>query len=102
MPPAARPRTVPIMTVPLCPVVLQLVAVEPRDAGAVARELTRRGLAPGLTAHQAASVTLGRLHRGGLVYTRGAARAGRVYRVTDHGRRELAFQRGVGRALADR
>lgn len=101
MSPAAQLRTVPIMTVPLCPVVLELLAAEPRDAAAVARELARCGLAPGLPAHQAATVTLGRLQRGGLVHTRGAARSRPVYRVTDHGRRELAFQRGVARALAD-
>ena len=40
MSPAAQLRTVPIMTVPLCPVVLQLLAAEPRDAAAVARELS--------------------------------------------------------------
>ncbi len=96
-----RRRTVPIMTMPLCPLVLQLLAVEPRDVGAVARELARRGLSPALPDHQAAIVTVGRLQQGGLVYTRGAARAGRVYRITDRGRRKLAFHRGVARTLAE-
>jgi hypothetical protein len=84
------------MGVPLCPLVLQLLAAEPRGAGGVARELERRGLAPELPAYQAAAVTLGRLQRAGLVYLKG----GRVFRVTQRGRRELAFQRVVSRALA--
>jgi DNA-binding PadR family transcriptional regulator len=87
------------MSVPLCPVVLQLLAVEPRDVGGVARELARRGLAPGLPAHRAATVTLGRLRRAGLVYARPAARSRRVFLVTRHGRQELAFQRGMARLL---
>jgi len=62
--------------------------------------LPRRELAPGLPARQAAAVTLGRLQRAGLVYARGTTRSRPVFRVTNHGRRELAFQRGVSRALA--
>ena len=88
------------MSVALCPLVLALLAVEPRGVGGVAREVARSGLAPGMPAHQAATVTLGRLQRAGLVYARGAPRSPRVFRVTDRGRRELAFQRGVSRALA--
>jgi DNA-binding PadR family transcriptional regulator len=88
------------MSAPLCPVVLHLVAVEPRGVGDVARELARREPASGLPAHQAATVTLGRLQREGLVYARGTTRSRRVFRVTNHGRRELAFRRSVARALA--
>jgi hypothetical protein len=99
LPPGGRPRTVSIMSVPLCPVVLQLLAVEPRDVRGVVRELARRELAPELAAHQAATVTLGRLQRAGLIYARGAASSPRVFRVTDHGRRELGFQCGVARGL---
>ena len=88
------------MSVPLCPLVLLLLANEPRDVGSVARELARHGLTPGLPADQAATLTLKRLERAGLVYSRGADRARRVFRVTGHGRRELAFQRGVSRVLS--
>ena len=87
------------MSVPLCPVVLQLL-VEPRDAGGVARALATRGLVPALSAHQAAAVTLGRLQHAGLVYARPGTRSRRVFRLTRHGRRELSFQRGMARLFA--
>jgi hypothetical protein len=89
LPPPGPARTVRSMRVPLCPVVLQLLADEPRDIAGVARELARRELAAELPAHQAATVTLGRL-----------TRSRRVFRVTQRGRRELAFQRGASRLLA--
>jgi hypothetical protein len=89
----------PIMTAPLCPLVLGIVAREPRDAGGVARELARHGLVRGLPAHQAATVTLRRLEQAGLVYARGALRSRRVFRTTRRGQRELAFQCGVAHAL---
>jgi DNA-binding PadR family transcriptional regulator len=88
------------MRVPLCPVVLQLLADEPRDIASVARELARRQLASGLPAHQAATVTLRRLQQAGLVYASGVTSSPRVFRVTERGRRELAFQRCASRLLA--
>ena len=89
-----------IVSVALCPVVLGMLAFEPRPVGAVARELARRGLDAGLPAHQAASVTLDRLQRDGLVYGRAAPRDQRVFRVTARGRRELAFHSTIARMLA--
>jgi hypothetical protein len=80
------------MGVPLCPLVLQLVAAQPRGVGGVARELSRRGLAPELAPEHAASVTLGRLRTAGLVYATGAPR---VFRISARGRRELELQRRV-------
>jgi DNA-binding PadR family transcriptional regulator len=88
------------MSLPLCPVVLRLLADEPRDTAGVARELAGRELAGGLPVHQAAVITLGRLQQEGLVYARGGTRSRRVFRVTQYGRRELAFQRGALRLLA--
>jgi DNA-binding PadR family transcriptional regulator len=88
------------MSVPLCPVVLQLLADEPRDIAGLARELARRELSAEMPAHQAAIVTLERLQHAGLVYARGVTRSRRVFRITRPGKRELAFQRGALRLLA--
>ena len=81
------------MSVPLCPVVLAMLADRPQRRGGVARELAARGV----MVHGAADLTLERLRLAGLVYA--APRTG-VFRVTARGRRELAFQRQVSRKLA--
>jgi DNA-binding PadR family transcriptional regulator len=83
------------MNVPFCPVVLAMLAAQPRAQGAVARELERRGLVSGVPADEVATVTLRRLEHARLVYVRR-----RLYRVSARGRRELAFQRAVTQALA--
>jgi DNA-binding PadR family transcriptional regulator len=51
-------------------------------------------------AHVAATVALRRFQRAGLIYAREATRGERVFRITARGRRELALQRDVHRALA--
>ena len=71
--------------------VLAMVAAEPRDVGGVARELGRRELGDEQPAHQAATITVSRLRRAGLIYE-GAAR---VLRITARGRRELSLQRAL-------
>ena len=84
------------MSIPLCPTVLAMAAVEPRDVGGVARELSRRGLGHGLPAHQAATVTVSRV-RGARLISKGGAR---VLRITARGRRELSLQRALaGRGI---
>jgi DNA-binding PadR family transcriptional regulator len=80
--------------------VLAMVAVEPREVSGVARALVMRGLDGEQPAHVAATVTLRRLQCAGLVYVRGAPRRQRVFRITARGRRELALQLGLSRALA--
>jgi hypothetical protein len=81
------------VSVPLCPVVLAMLADRPLGRGGVARELAARGL----SAHGATDITLERLRLAGLVYA--APRTG-VFRVSARGRRELAFQRQLSRKLA--
>jgi DNA-binding PadR family transcriptional regulator len=99
--PGGERRTVGVVAAqPLCPLVLDLLAAEPRAAGDIARELARRGAGAGVPAHRAAAVTLRRLQCAGLVYRHRAPRAGAVFRLTARGRRELALQRGLRRALA--
>jgi hypothetical protein len=85
------------MALPLCPIVLSLLAAEPRELGGVARELARRGLSEEQPAHEAATVTVTRLRSAGLVYTRGAR-----LRITAHGRRELALRRALSRRTGRR
>jgi DNA-binding PadR family transcriptional regulator len=64
---------------PLCPLVLSLLATRPRAAHEVARELEH---------YPAAKQTLDRLKAAGLVRRRGTQ-----YQLTRRGRRELRFQR---------
>ena len=87
-----------IVARPLCPLVLSLLAIQPRRAHEVARALS--GAAPGTSAerHHAVRATLDRLHDGGLV-RRCAAAAGPVYQITRRGRAELRLQRMVWASL---
>src|ERR671932_1979190 len=75
--PAVEPHRGRIVSIPLCPTVLAMAAVEPRDVGGVARELSRRGLGHGLPAHQAATVTVSRV-RGARLISKGGARVLRI------------------------
>jgi DNA-binding PadR family transcriptional regulator len=68
---------------PLCPLVLSLLAAQPRRAHEVARALGER--------HPAALVTLDRLSDRGLVRRR-SAQAGPLYQITRRGRAELRLQ----------
>lgn len=88
------------MAVPACPLVLAMLDSEPRDAGGVAQGLARGGLGEDQSAHVAAAVALRRLQRAGLIYTGRTRRRERVFRITARGRRELALQRDVYRAVA--
>jgi DNA-binding PadR family transcriptional regulator len=75
----------------LCPLVLSLLAMQPRRAHDVARAL--RGAGPGTAVdYQVAVTTLDRLRDGGLVRRRAAA-AGPLYEITRRGRAELGLQR---------
>jgi DNA-binding PadR family transcriptional regulator len=75
----------------LCPLVLSLLATEPRRALDVARALS--GAGPGAAVdYQVALMTLDRLRDGGLVRRR-AAEAGPLYEITRRGRAELRLQR---------
>ena len=76
------------MTLPLCPVVLAILAVQPRHPHEIASALDHRGF-------PAATITLARLADSGLVRRR--ARDGR-FLVTRRGRRELGLHRAVCRA----
>ena len=87
------------MSLPLCPVVLAILDAEPRTAEGVARELAQRHIMEAPPAHEAATITLRRLQRARLVYT-AAGRPHATFRLTQRGRRELAFQRQVARRLA--
>jgi DNA-binding PadR family transcriptional regulator len=77
---------------PLGPLVLSLLAIQPRRAQDVARALS--GAAPGTAAQRypEALVTLDRLRDGGLVRRR-AGQGGPLYRLTRRGRAELRLQR---------
>jgi DNA-binding PadR family transcriptional regulator len=81
-----------IVARPLCPLVLSLLAIQPRRAHEVARALS--GAAPGTAAqrYDAARATLDRLRDSGLVRRRAAA-AGPLYQITRRGRTELRLQR---------
>jgi DNA-binding PadR family transcriptional regulator len=77
---------------PLCPLVLSLLASQPRRAQDVARALS--GAASGTAAehYPAALVTLDRLRDGGLVRQR-AGQGGQLYQLTRRGRAELRLER---------
>jgi DNA-binding PadR family transcriptional regulator len=77
---------------PLCPLVLSLLAAQPRRPHEVARALG--GVAPRAAAdrYPAALATLDRLLAGGLVRRRTAV-AGPLYQITRRGRAELRLQR---------
>jgi hypothetical protein len=85
---------------PLCPLVLALVASEPRCAGDVAGAIARHRPAGEVPPHHAAAATLARLRGAGLVYARATADGRKLFRVTARGRRELALQRSLARAAA--
>ena len=84
---------------PLCPLVLSLLAVQPRRSQDIARALTR--VTPGTEAegYPAVVETLDRLRDGGLVRRR-AATAGPLYQLTRRGRAELRLQRLLWSRLA--
>jgi hypothetical protein len=84
---------------PLCPIVLSLLAAQPRRAHEVARVLS--GAAPGTPAQRypAALATLDRLRDGGLVRWRFAA-AGPLYLITRRGQAELRLQQLLSASLA--
>ena len=86
----AFPVTAPL---PLCPVVLSMLAARPRVPHEVAAELGTRGLTHG--GYPAVHETLGRLEAAGLVRGRTRARGQRTFSATSRGRRELALQRLV-------
>jgi DNA-binding PadR family transcriptional regulator len=77
---------------PLCPLVLSLLAIQPRRAQDVARALS--GVARGTAAERypEALVTLDRLRDGGLVRRR-AGQGAPLYQLTRRGRAELRLQR---------
>ena len=75
------------MTTPLCPIVLSMLAANPRRADEVARAFTGTG-------YGAATVSLARLADSGLVRRR--VRDGR-YLITHRGRAELDLQRALWR-----
>jgi DNA-binding PadR family transcriptional regulator len=79
---------------PLCPLVLSMLEGRPRPAHEIARELRRRDPARGH--HAAAQETLDRLVAARLV----ARRSDAGYRLTRHGRAELALQRLLWRRAA--
>jgi DNA-binding PadR family transcriptional regulator len=77
---------------PVCPLVLSLLAIQPRRAQDVARALS--GAASGTAAdrYPEAAVALDRLRNRGLVRRR-ATRGGPLYQLTRRGRAELQLQR---------
>jgi DNA-binding PadR family transcriptional regulator len=77
--------------VPLCPIVLLLLAVRPRRAHEVATELRVLGVTDG--AYGAVHSTLLRLQAARLVRAREGGRSGTLFMATARGRRELALQR---------
>jgi DNA-binding PadR family transcriptional regulator len=81
---------------PLCPVVLSLLADRPLAIHAVARELGRLELARP-DDYPAARTAIERLREAGLARASGPRP---VYRLTAHGRRELALQRSIWGRLA--
>ena len=76
---------------PLCPLVLSLLAVQPRRSQDLARALAE--------GYPAVVETLDRLRYGGLVRRR-AAPAGPLYQLTRRGRAELRLQRLLWARLA--
>jgi hypothetical protein len=80
-----------VVSIPLSPKVLAIVAAEPRDVGGVDRKLARRGLDDEQPAHQAATSPPAARGAPGLIDEGGA----RVLRITARGRRELSLQRAL-------
>ena len=77
---------------PLCPLVLSLLAMQPRRAHEVARALSDVARGTPAECHPAALATLDRLRDHGLVRRRPAG-AGPLYQLTRRGRAELRLQR---------
>jgi DNA-binding PadR family transcriptional regulator len=77
---------------PLCPLVLSLLAIQPRRAHEVARALSGAASGTAVERYPAVLATLDRLRDGGLVRRRSAA-AGPLYQITRRARAELRLQR---------
>jgi DNA-binding PadR family transcriptional regulator len=77
---------------PLCPLVLSLLARQPRQVHDVARALSGAGPGTAADRYHEALTTLDRLRDGGLVRRRAVA-AGPLYEITRRGRSELRLQR---------
>jgi DNA-binding PadR family transcriptional regulator len=84
------------VSAPLCPIVLSMLDARPRRPHEVARELQARGLGPAGSGYAAASETLERLARAGLVRQRPPSGP---FAVTRRGRQELRLQRSLWRCI---
>jgi DNA-binding PadR family transcriptional regulator len=76
---------------PLCPIVLTLLAAQPRRAHEVARVLSAAPPGTAVDRYAAALATLDRLRDGGLVRRRVGA-GGPLYQITRRGWAELRLQ----------
>lgn len=81
-----------MIEVPLCPLVLSLLAMQPRRAHEVALALSGAVSGTAADRYPEALVALDRLRDGGLVRRRAAA-AAPLYQITRRGRDELRLQR---------
>jgi DNA-binding PadR family transcriptional regulator len=83
---------------PLCPLVLLLLAAQPRRANEVARVLSAAPPRTAADRYAAALATLDRLRDGGLVRRRVGA-GGPLYQITHRGWAELRLQRLIWASL---